>query len=246
MSLMTSRWAFRLRGYARVLGIPKLVAAFRPGYEEAYSEQLKAAILPGDVVWDVGANVGHYSMQISERVGPSGKVFAFEPDKVTQERLRGNCTGRHNVYVREYGLSDTTHRARLLAGTDDLRATSRLVPDNGDGDGRGVVNVELVAGDEAIATRQAESPNVIKIDVEGHELSVLQGLQKTLPEHRLRSILIEVHFGILDRMGRAGDAQQIESLLRANHFKIEWIDASHLHARRRHIRDGMAKRISVG
>jgi hypothetical protein len=95
-----------------------------------------------------------------------------------------------------------------------------------------MLDVELMAGDEAILKGQADAPNVIKIDVEGHELSVLKGLQKTLGYAGLRSILIEVHFGILDRMGRTEDAQQIEALLAANRFEIAWIDPSHLHARR--------------
>jgi FkbM family methyltransferase len=204
---------------------------FRPGYEQAYSEQLKAAIRPNDVVWDVGANVGHYATQISEWVAASGRVYAFEPDRVTQERLRTNCGGRNNILLRGYGLSETTGRARLLAGMDSLRATSRLV--SSDAGGAGMLDVELMAGDDAILKGQADPPNVIKIDVEGHELSVLKGLRKTLGHSGLRSILIEVHFGILDRMGRAGDAQQIEALLAANRFEIAWIDPSHLHARRR-------------
>jgi FkbM family methyltransferase len=231
MTWMTGRMAFRLRGYARALGIPKLVARFRPGYEEAYSEQLKTAIRPSDIVWDVGANVGHYTTRISEWVGASGKVFAFEPDQVTQERLRANCAGRSNIVVLGFGLSDSTSRARLLAGTDSLRATSRLIPAEAKGDG--VLEAQLVAGDETILKGQAEVPNVVKVDVEGHELSVLKGLRNALADPRLRSILVEVHFGILDSMGRADDARQIEALLAENRFEIAWIDPSHLHARRR-------------
>jgi FkbM family methyltransferase len=230
MSIMTSPLVLRLRRYARAAGIANWLAGFRSGYEEAYSEQLRQAIRRDDVVWDVGANVGHYSTQISDLVGPSGKVFAFEPDTVTAERLRANCSGKQNIVVHPYGLSDTTHGAMMLAGNDAMRTTSRLV--QGEGEAAESLSVQLIAGDEVIARGEADFPNIIKIDVEGHELNVLRGLSTILSDTRLRSVFVEVHFGVLDSMGRSGDPEQIESLLKANQFKVKWTDSSHLAARR--------------
>jgi FkbM family methyltransferase len=214
----------------RAIGIPKLLARFTPGYEQAYSRQLYATVRQGDVVWDVGANIGYYTTQLAELIGTQGKVFAFEPDPVNLEQLRANCEARHNVIIRGYGLSDGTREARLLEGSDELRATSRVLESNSSI--QGAIDVQLRAGDEIVAKGEAESPNIIKIDVEGHELGVLQGLRAYLSNEKLRGIFVEVHFGILDSIGHAKDAGLIETLLKQNRFTIAWIDPSHIHASR--------------
>jgi hypothetical protein len=94
----------------------------------------------------------------------------------------------------------------------------------------GATKVQLRTGDSVIQGGDAKCPNVIKIDVEGHELSVLTGLQQSLLDPRLRSIFVEVHFTILDRSGRAEDPRKIEAMLKRSGFKVSWTDASHIFA----------------
>jgi hypothetical protein len=71
-------------------------------------------------------------------------------------------------------------------------------------------------------------PNVIKIDVEGFELEVLQGMTQVLSRPELRSVLIEVHFGILSDRGLAGAPAAITALLKKAGLTIDWVDSSHL------------------
>lgn len=226
MSLMSNRCVLQLRRAARAMGVPRLLGRLAKDYESAFSKQLMSACRPGDTVWDVGANVGHYAISFSGWVGPSGRVFAFEPSHVNLSRLRSACRGLPNVELREYGLSDKAERARFLEGSD--HSTSRiLVPgevaphDN---------EVELRTGDAVIQSGEADLPNVVKIDVEGHEFSVLKGLRAALMNRDLRSVFVEVHFGILDRSGRSDDPKHIESLLKRSGFELRWTDASHIQA----------------
>lgn len=90
--------------------------------------------------------------------------------------------------------------------------------------------VKLRTGDEVIANGDADVPNVIKIDVEGHEFDVLGGLRKTLADERLKNILIEVHFSVLAEHGKANAPRMIERQLHDAGFHIHWTDSSHLHA----------------
>src|SRR5262249_33960355 len=62
---------------------------------------LRAAVEPGDVVFDVGANIGFFSTLLSQLVGPSGRVLAFEPEPENLALLRANlaANGGHNVTV---------------------------------------------------------------------------------------------------------------------------------------------------
>jgi hypothetical protein len=77
-------FAVRARALGQRLGILRpIVRAFRwllsKSYEEQFHRSLLDAIHPGDLVWDIGANVGVYTFLFADRVGPSGAVVAFEP-----------------------------------------------------------------------------------------------------------------------------------------------------------------------
>lgn len=230
MSLMSSKYMLQLRRVARAAGVPRLLGRLAKDYESSFSRQLLQACRPGDVVWDVGANVGYYSVKFSESVGGSGKVFAFEPDKANLPGLRAACRERQNVEIREFGLSDKAESRRFVEGAGD-RATSRVIGP-GEAVPEGAIEVQLQTGDAVIQEGAAEVPNVIKIDVEGHELSVLNGLRGALSNERLRSVFVEVHFGILDRTGRPDHPKKIEEILKRSGFKLSWTDASHIFATR--------------
>jgi len=74
----------RLRSLGRRLGIHRLVYNIRArlnpdrSYEDRCSKALQDTILPGDVVWDIGANVGFYTGKFCDLVGPHGHVIAFD------------------------------------------------------------------------------------------------------------------------------------------------------------------------
>ena len=98
--------------------------------------------------------------------------------------------------------------------------------------------VELCTGDDLIKSGKAETPNVAKIDVEGHEHEVLEGLSRVLKDHRFRALVMEIHFGLLANAGRSDVPGLIESRRSAEGFKVEWIDPSHLYATRPDTADG--------
>jgi FkbM family methyltransferase len=148
-------------------------------------EMLAEFVGPGDWVADVGANVGHYTARLSRLVGPGGRVLAFEPVPRTFELLAANS--RHfphaNVTLMNLALSD----APQLCGME--------VP-GGEG---GAYLAHLTSRDTGLNivclpldTLPLPAPlRLVKIDAEGHELSVLRGMAHTLERDR-PALIVEV------------------------------------------------------
>jgi len=230
MSWRTNPLVLTARSLGRALGVNKRLARFLhgSGYEMRYDEAFAAELRQGDCVWDVGANVGHYTRLFADRVGNSGTVFAFEPSPVNILRLREACVGLRNAKLLQLGLGRENSQMSFQQGPDDLGATSRVVEA-----GHGSSTVEIRTAESLVRDGYASLPNAVKIDVEGFEEDVLEGFGKYLSTSSLRVLGIEVHFGILKERGVGDAPRRIESLLQRQGFTISWPDASHIIAVRR-------------
>jgi FkbM family methyltransferase len=215
------------RNAARKLGLTRVIGKFlnRRGYEASFDQALNDAIRPGDVVWDVGANVGYYSAKFAELAGPQGTVYAFEPSPVTVERLRSQVGGLANVKLMPVGLGAAPASLRMVQGEDELGATSQILDDAG---ASGTMEVRVDSGDRMVAQGEVAPPNVVKIDVEGFEAEVLQGMRQTLRAPTLRTVCMEIHFELLKDRGMPGAPRDMERLLKESGFRIRWADYSHL------------------
>lgn len=230
MSWRTNKLILALRGVGRALGLNRWIASrlLGKGYETRYDDRFSAALRPGDCVWDVGANVGYYTRLFSARVGAAGLVFAFEPSPVNFARLALACSALGNVALQPCGLGKEDGRLRFEQGRDELGATSRIVEgDAGDG-----LVVDIRSGASLLDSSGIPPPNAIKIDVEGFEHEVLEGLGGHLADPALRLVGVEVHFGILKARGLPQVPRQIETLLSHHGFTVAWPDPSHLIALR--------------
>ncbi len=234
MSFLTHPFTLRVRRTLRRTKLAGLLT--KPlrsrSYEKTVDEALLRSIKPADVVWDVGANLGHYCSRLSDAVGDSGRVVAFEPSPANLERLRETVGKNTNLSILPFGLSSKAGRMSFVQGDDPLGATSHLAAPS-EIRGACLSEIELRRGDELVALNVAPAPDVIKIDVEGHELEVIEGLGNLLERPRLRALVIEVHFGILAGLGRPEASRQIELKLENAGFSLHWIDLSHLLATRR-------------
>jgi hypothetical protein len=111
---------------------------------------------------------------------------------------------------------------------DPLAPTHRIVVAAEVGGGRKTVAVAVRSAASIVADEPELFPNLIKIDVEGHEGAVMDGMDGLLADRRLRCIGIEVHFGLLDERGEGGRPKSIEQTLIQHGFKVRWTDRSHL------------------
>lgn len=225
MTWRTNGLTVALRNIGRVLGLNRRIAVFLrgPGYEDKYDRDFSAVLKSGDCVWDVGANVGYYTRLFSQRVGSTGTVFAFEPSPVNFRRLKAETASLSNVTLLKVGLGREDGTLPFHQGEDDLGASSRIGTS-----GPGEIAVDIRSGMSLIRDGEAARPNAIKIDVEGFECEVLEGLDEQLQSNALRVLGIEVHFGILRERGMPQAPEKIETLLRRNGFAVAWADRSHI------------------
>jgi len=149
-------------------------------------------ISPGNTVFDVGAHVGEWALLFSELVGPSGRVVAFEPDPVACASLRKNLERNSitNVSVEERSVSDKVGKA-LLATERFGSGLSSIVRPYVHGTGRKELEVESTTLDEYCEARGLR-PDWIKVDAEGAEPLIVQGMQRTI-ERLHPSVILEFH-----------------------------------------------------
>jgi FkbM family methyltransferase len=198
-------------------------------YEKRFNKALENTIRPGDVVWDVGANVGFYTELFSRWVGPNGQVVAFEPNPKplaeAEQRVR-DCSwvslenvalGARNETLMLVVQKDYSKSGHVSSDADECREGEYGFP------------IQVNTGD-TVCKRIGRVPNVIKIDVEGFEEEVLQGLRDSLSSPELRAILIEVHFQQLKERGEPMAPVRMEKFLKDRGFKIEWADLGHMTA----------------
>jgi FkbM family methyltransferase len=159
-------------------------------FEPHYVNLLRSLIREGDCVFDIGANIGVYSVLFSRWVGQSGKVLAYEPDPSNLELLKRNLTmnGCNNTILRELALGisegeDFFSRDLFTGSTGHLgRGTTYGEVLFGDGSREVLLNVKTTTVDQE--TQRYGPPNVIKLDIEGGEFDVLQGSTDLLASHR--------------------------------------------------------------
>lgn len=160
--------------------------------EPEVQEALRRHVAPGATVFDVGANIGFFSLLAAALAGPTGRVEAFEPVPANAEATRANAAlnGFHTVTVHEVAVSDHQGFERLCVPAETSWA--HLADRGWHRDTEREFTVPLVVLDQEIAEGRVPVPSVVKIDVEGSEVSVLSGLRETLAANDL-IVICELH-----------------------------------------------------
>ena len=97
-----------------------------------------------------------------------------------------------------------------------------------EGAGASAVMVEVRSAESFVADHPSRFSSVIKVDVEGHEGAVLDGMRCLLRDRRLRCVGFEVHFGILQQRGENRRPREIQQEMEAQSFRVLWTDMSHI------------------
>ena len=192
--LLPLPWGLPLRARARE-NIGKQVYAFGV-FELPVCETIARLVDPGDHTWDVGANIGHMTSLLAVRAGRTGMVYAFEPHPDVHPQLMANVQAWSSIpnlapiRVQNLALSNQSGSATLFDA-----------PDTSINCGLGsLVEHEGMTRRLSIQTQRlddlldpAQSIQFLKLDVEGGEISVLEGARRTLAEGRIRDLIFEDH-----------------------------------------------------
>jgi FkbM family methyltransferase len=177
-------------------------------YQEDVEELLSRLLRGGDNFVDVGANIGLLSLHAAALVGPSGTIWAFEPNPDTYQRLSRHFEINEltDVHLHQCGLgSEAGSLTMNVYGRHSGKAT---LVDQAANSANSML-VEVRRGDEALKELDAAKPTVVKIDVEGFEVAVLEGLSEVLKGNV--AVIVEVSRRWLELAGTS--ATRLHELL---------------------------------
>ena len=156
------------------------------------------------IVWDVGAHIGYHALSFASIMDDRSEVFAFEPNPENVSRLKENIQRNKElidkISVFNFALSDKHSKENFLfsknidTGQSSGSHLASVTPPSDAEEYRDFfqMEVETRTGDEIILQGFAKVPDIIKIDVEGAEFSVINGLKETI-QKRKPTLFIELH-----------------------------------------------------
>ncbi len=155
--------------------------------ERATIKYLRDFLKPGEVFVDIGAHIGYFAKFAGGLVDRSGSVFAFEPHPRNYKMLVRNCKHMPQIKSINAAISDSSGQALLYEhSTSD---TSHAFTDlSGSGKTIAVRKLHL---DEWANANNVHQMDVVLIDVEGHEISVLRGMRNIIEKNKKIIIIIE-------------------------------------------------------
>lgn len=163
----------------------------------ALRAEIERHVSPGATFLDIGANLGFLTMFASRRVGPHGRVIAFEPEPTTFASLSRSAALQPfaNITCLPVALSDADRGEQALFQASSGTAHSLHAESTEHADRyRGSTTVRVTSLDALVASGQLALANIAfaKIDVEGNEASVLAGMTATLASSKYPPIWVEV------------------------------------------------------
>ena len=169
-------------------------------YEPNQTEIVKKYVHEGDIVVDIGAHVGYYTLLMAQLVGKNGKVYSFEPDPVNFQLLKKSVeiNGFENVVLIQKAVSNITDKVKLFLGDNDS-AINRIY-DAKLGDAKESIDVESVTVDEYFKEND-ELINFIKIDSEGSEVKIINGMKQFLSRNQELVMMTEFFPFLIKKSG---------------------------------------------
>jgi FkbM family methyltransferase len=161
--------------------------------ESAVQEAMLRHLGRGGVFYDIGANLGFFSLLAGVLAGlEEGHVYAFDPapDNAAAISRNAELNGITNITVIEKAVSSHPGRGRLQVVDD--QSWSKLADYGEHPFTEDVIDVDLVAIDDLVGAGEIRRPTVVKIDVEGAELAVIEGMRRTIEEHQ-PALICELH-----------------------------------------------------
>ena len=170
--------SFQMRSYGASLENSIFWAGITGEWEATSVSLWMKLAKDANVVFDVGANTGIYSL-LAKAVNPNAKVYAFEPiDRIYKKLIYNNQINNYDTICLKLGVSDTDGTATFYDFQDENSYSSSLNSEfaKGDVDTVAPITIETIRLDTLIERDNIEQVDLIKIDVETYEPEVLEGM----------------------------------------------------------------------
>jgi FkbM family methyltransferase len=169
---------------------------------------------PGEVILEIGANIGYYTILQSKKIGPKGQIYAIEPEKENFEYLKKNVklNKLNNVTLFKQAIGDKNGELEIYA----YEQGNLNSPFKWDDNYKGKEKVKEQTIDTFLEGKK--DPNWIRMDVEGYEYNILIGAKKTLRNKNLKRMFIEFHFGMVEKQNMV----DLLKMIRDSGFEIEY------------------------
>lgn len=184
-------------------------------YEPFATSLVKKVVKEGDVVLDIGANIGYYTLILAKLVGQRGKVFAFEPGPLNFALLKKNIeiNGYKNVILEQKAVSDRSEMTRLYLSADNP-ADHRIYDSH---DNRRFIQISAVRLDDYFKDYFGKI-DFIKMDIQGAEGLAIKGMANLLRRNANVKVLTEFWPFGLTRCGL--EPNEYLSMLLSLRFKL--------------------------
>ena len=162
-----------------------LYSVFKKQQDAFEIDLLRRHIKKGDVVLDIGANIGFYAQILSELVSESGKVHCFEPDKINFSHIKNATNRLNNVLLNNKAVGAKTELLKIYT-SKNLNVDHRTYkPEEYDKE----IDIDAVAIDDYLKNHL--KVDFIKIDIQGFEMQAIQGMQQVLQHNNNIKIVSE-------------------------------------------------------
>lgn len=188
-------------------------------WEDFETEVFSKFIRPGDVVIDIGAHIGWYTLIAAKLVGKKGKVYAFEPDTTNFKLLTKNiqANGYQNVILVKKAVSNETGSARLFINNENTGDHRIFDTDNH----RKSITIEQTTLDDYFK-KLPQRVDLIKMDIQGSEMKALLGAQTVLKKNKQLKLITELQPGYILQSGQK--PKDYLAFIRRHGFNIYIID----------------------
>jgi FkbM family methyltransferase len=206
-----------------------LFGRFEPETVRAYGRAVK----PGDVVLDIGANMGSHVLFLADAAGPTGKVFAFEPTAYAYKKLTTNIalnpvlartiTAEQIMLVDDSAapIPDAIYSSWPLSAPVDAQHPKHL------GMPMQTTGARQMTLDDYLETVGAPTVRFVKMDVDGYECTVLRGAQKMLKRDKPLLLMEMMPYGLAEA---GGSLEELLGLLSAAGYRPFRLDGTPLPA----------------
>jgi FkbM family methyltransferase len=201
-------------------------------YEAETQEALRVLIKPGMTVLDIGANTGYFTVLMADLVGPTGRLYSFEPFAANLRLLKDNVKANHLSWVQVIPVALSDHEGTAILHINPVNDGGHSLGDSGTNSD--MAGWDRAALQETVATETLDGflekngvarVDVIKIDVEGAETLVFAGASKLLSRVDAPVLLCEVGTIAQSQVGKTEG--ELRDLLYSHDYRSFWLKGRH-------------------